>query len=220
MITRDVDGRTALPLRAVPFVSGGELDARLLAERLVAAAGDPKGHPTLEGFVIEKAGTIRKLDPGDFVRMHYELEAARGQPLEQLRQRIPPGVWVWSDMARALHSSIAYDYYDPVAREMSFVFGNWSLDPLLGDADLEFISAGTALVPCAPNAAKAMQGRLLPDGTDPTLKEPATRIAKEIALRLHRTPTRVEVAKQLLAERPELKKKSTAERRIRASWWS
>lgn len=216
MIATEIDGRLAIPLRALPFVTAGAIDGRTLAEVLVADE-DPWLYPQLDAFVLDSIGQVRNLSRASFTRMKNEMLAARTGTLEVLRMRIPPGVWVWADQAQALFSSMAYDFLDSTTGTMDCAFGEWSLEPHMDDKERAYIFAEVQNSQQTTEHAGRPRAKRNANGENPSLMPRVQQVAEELRARLKRRPNRREVAARLAATTSM--RASTAERQIRSAWW-
>jgi hypothetical protein len=215
MLIQTINGKAAIPLRALPFVTSGLIDGLTLAEFVVT---DQKlwPYPVPSLFSIATSGSIRDVPADYLVRMKNEMLQGRTENLELQRRRIPFGVLIWVEEAQALYSAVARDFVDARICEPDVLFGAWSLDPLLSTQEVEFVLEGLSGGSVQSNTLVS-KGKLLPNGVDPSLKTLAIQIAQNLAPKQRHKPTRIQVA-AILACNISMDK-ATVERRIRAKWW-
>ena len=134
-----INGQCAMPLRAVPFVTGGQIDAGSISNFTLLSADDPD-LPELQLFAYDQTGGYRPIPAVLLLRMHMEIAAARklGQSPSDLRSFIPPDVFVLEadvrDASRYLFEDLARSQ-GPEA-----VFGDpYDAQPPVNNQELAFI---------------------------------------------------------------------------------
>lgn len=212
MITITIAGRDAIPLRALPFVSGGFIDGRTLVEVTVDHDRE-RGWPRLETFTLTPSGQVESIPASWFALMKAE---TRTGTREERRAKIPASVLTWVDGAINLFDSMVLDFIGWGPESAPVDIAAWVPNPPLTTAQRDFVFEGIQ-VNSTMSPIKVPRGKLTQDGVDLSLKDEAIRIARSLMSQNGRRPTRRRVAVELAktAGMPA----ATIERRIRASWW-
>lgn len=218
-IARTIDGREAIPLRALPFVTGGLIDGSTIAAILVEQ-GARSLWPKLDTFVADGFGNKSEVPSHYFVRMQAEMALSATGDVLAKRQRIPPGVLIWADEAEQAFSQLARDLVGSRYRDEESwsppAVGAWMISPPLNSTEYDFIMEGMDR-PTSPSV-RHQRGKRLENGARPDWKALAIKHAQDLKdHRRGRTPTREDVAKSMAKELGM--NPSTVERAIRAAWY-
>ncbi len=215
MISTTINDERAVPLRAVPFITGGAFDGRTLVQYIVPEE-DQWPHPAPTLYRRDGAGQWQPMHRGELLRMKREMTAEVDRSIAALRTHVPMDVWVLEDDVRKLYSSVQYDYYDRVKKRVDFEIGHWSTTPVMSAAERDYVAAGSGH---ALSAAKPRKhGMLNADGIDESLKAQYVETARQLARSSGgRKPTKQAVAEEMAKKLNRLK--STLERQVLANWY-
>ncbi len=213
MLTVLIDGRYAIPIRAIPYCSHGFLSASDVAAFLahpnsIGGEFDPQtcdnpDHPLTRydgppyPFRIDAFGRIERLHPGIFHSIPHLVEAATitGQMLDAVAA-LPPGVFVWQKDVKALFDFLDFQLYRQEYNARGDVenFRHWLDDPFLG---IDAVTMSTILdgVDQAANATvKRTVKRSGAGGIDPDTQAAADKEAEIFRKSNGRLPKKKELA--------------------------
>jgi hypothetical protein len=244
MLIFEINGRSAIPVRAIPFVTGGSFDA----QQIIDLFYDPESHDVgpwaaspdatfaaPRAFRVDAQGTITPVAATSWSlpreRSPYRSKAAPDSP-EELAL-LPPAVFVWRDEFKPFYESFAWDAAG-VRTPPAGAFG-WDEEAMLTKSqedlvweafgarrpatisDGQGLTSESAQVALSPNEALLVRKtKLSQKGVDPILNARAAEIANVMRAETGRWPTKGGVAKRLSAENGMDEK--TVSRRIRKTW--
>ena len=194
MFNVNVNGRRAMPLRAVPFITCGLVDGLSLAA--MTTSTEAQSHtPRLAPFCRQASGPPRDLTSGALLRMQREMEDAqkRGGSLQELRECIPPDAMVWEDDVLDAYNSIGIELLNMNDGQGPFL-DSWDPKPQVSAAEAAFVNEHTRTDLWKASTTPFQ----VPSAYSADLQSKAEEIARGIALPGGRRPTKEVVAKTLL----------------------
>jgi hypothetical protein len=135
MLSIEVHGRKAIPLRAISYVTGGLIDGNSIAALTVDHAEHPYWN-RLQPFSLDPTGAPVQHHVGQLRRMKQEMEDARrrGGSIAEVRACVPPGLYVWmSDVELAYHH-----FFCDCLCQGDAPLGSWCLAPSISQAQFDF----------------------------------------------------------------------------------
>jgi hypothetical protein len=155
-----IQGRTAIPVRAIPIATGGCFDAHdiidLFYDPETWACG-PELRPIPEAFRIDAKGSITCV-LATFWSLYRRRAIHQGNAapdsLGQL-SLLPPGVFVWEDQFRTFYSGIAMDA--EAVRDSPAGAYPWNGVALLGEEQVSLIWEGFSSIRERPTAQRREQ---------------------------------------------------------------
>ncbi len=149
----NVGGANALPLRAVPFVTGGLIDGSTICAATVSNA-EYHPMPELTLYTLTAGKGFCSLGSGTLMRMKLEVDEGRklGKSTTELRSHIPPGICVLEDEVKQLYQYLFNDFVNSNDRATAAA-NTWNTSPPMSRAEAAFVNE--TLEPYAVNVANA-----------------------------------------------------------------
>ena len=159
MMQFKIEGRIAIPIRAIPFFSPGFMSPKTVMSMLVDV--ESFGHaPGLRAFQVDNYGATRRLHPLELHYARQEVELADGAgPLVDALRVMPAGLMVWLSEVKAMYEFLSHEYWEQESRRgYKEISRAWIDRPLPTKSQLEVALENTSHVPTA-NAPSAMKNR-------------------------------------------------------------
>ena len=179
----NVQGRPAMALRAIPFVSGGLIDTTSICLYTVDHKLNPYW-PKITPFRLDEHGLAVEIPLALLSRMRPEMDdvVLHGGTIQDLRNCIPPGVYAWESEVFAACSVYSINR------------SRWSTSPIVTKEELAFVLEAGPAVAGPWHAPK----RLGTSEFDPEIQQRADQARIELASKLKRAPTKSEIANELI----------------------
>jgi hypothetical protein len=224
MLTCEIDGRVAIPVRALPFVTEGTFDPAELAYLFY----DPESHADAEfpappsAFQVARNGNTSRVAATRWKRPRDKLHSLAARPTDSSEriEGLLPGVFVWRDefktfydflIRKAAHSDAkgfrpspagewGWDEDAPLtAAEHSLVWEGFDTGRgATADGDGATSPRSQAISP--NEAAALLKTKRTAKGVDPELNAHARKVAEEMRRETGLWPSRNAVAAQLRKE--------------------
>lgn len=223
MLTYNVRGRAAIPIRAIPLFSPGFFGPVAVMNMLVDVESYGEA-PMLRPFTVDTFGGIHGVHP---LELFHDRESVKSVSstgcLSQMLGAMPADVMVWLADAKAMYDFLDHQIYLQEARSARPEgMRIWFPQPAASESLREIVLAGKGHMTRTshPETTSVNKRQRDTQGSDPKVQEIADGLAKEFHTKNQRWPAKkelVEGIKQKLPARAESADK-TIEREFKATW--
>jgi len=221
MLSVDIQGRKATPIRALPFVTNGYWNAGGVSALMI----DPNRPSSFDAYLSPKQilldGSLRDISEADFMPMLAAVRTAeKSGGVFACISALYPGVFIWQDVAEKLFSADAKHLADFTGTIYSSwpdeVSKQWNDAPIMSPEQRELVMEGFELF-MVNSAGKTKAPARDEKGNHIKWKHQAIGVADQL-ISLGIKPSARAVAKELRTRNPNYSQ-GTITREIDRSWW-
>lgn len=223
MLTYNVQGKSALPIRALPFFSPGFFDPVMVMHMLVdvESYGDAPG---LRPFTVDKFGQIHPLHPLELKNARNAVVAAADiANLALMLEAMPADVMVWLSQAKAMYDFLDEQYWLQESRSARpEIMRHWFTQPYCSESVRQIVLADKDHMARTghpkPTGIKKRQRDT--KGSNADVQTVADRMAKDYYTKHKKWPQKKALLSQIRGQLPDRSDASdeTIMREFKATW--
>lgn len=222
MLTYNVHGRSALPIRAIPLFSPGFFGPMEVMNMLVHVEAYGEA-PVLRPFTVDALGKVHGVHPLELIYERDLVKSVSRDTLSKMLAAMPSRVMVWLDEAKARYDFLDHQIFLQEARSARpEVMRIWFDQPAASESVRELVLAdkGHMTRTIRPSTTKVKKRQRDNRGTNSEVQMIADGLAKDFRTKHNRWPTKkvlVEGIKEKLPARAHCEDK-TIEREFQTTW--
>lgn len=205
MLTYNVQGRIAIPIRAIPVISPGFFGPAVVMKMMVDVESYGEA-PALHAFRVDKSGQTHSVHPLD---MTYECDAvvraASTADLKMMLSAMPADVMVWSDDAKAMYDFLDHEVFLQESRSARpETMRHWFSKPSVSDSVRQIILAGKEHMTLTgyPKPASSNKRQRDIKGSNDAVQQAAEELAREYHAKHSRWPKKKGLLSGIAAKLP------------------
>ena len=223
MLTYHVQGKVAIPIRAIPVFSPGFFSPETVMNMLVDVESYGEA-PGLQPFTVDKFGQIRPLHPLELKYGHdMVVGAASTANIDLMLKAMPADVMVWLHEAKAMYDFLDGQFLLQESRSArSELMRNWFANPIVSDSVRQIILADKAHMTHTGNPKPTSVSKRQRDtkGTNDDVQKVADKLAQQYHAKHRKWPTKKVLLSDIKAQLPDRagSEEKTIEREFKVTW--
>ena len=224
MLTYDVKGRTALPIRAIPLFSPGFFGPEEVMDMLVDVESYGEA-PMLKPFTVDAFGEVHGVHPMSLVYDRESVKSAScaGGSLSEMLGAMPANVMVWLDDAKAMYEFLDHqiglqEAWSARPERMRI----WFTQPVASQSVREIVLAdkGHMARTSHPRTTSVVKRQRDTQGSNPKVQEVADELARNFYAEKRKWPTKKQLVSAIKEKLPDRAKSEdkTIEREFKVTW--
>lgn len=161
MLTFAIDSRTAIPIRAIPYITGWRINPCEIASILA----NPESHcdgsiAPIYSYRISDPETIERVQPAAFNAIVMKLGTLAAPDAPPAVEMLPAGIFVFKDEFFPLYQAINRGITRGHSNEIAIIHDIWITAPLITTEEREVIFSGIPLTEQKPSRVNSRKHKI------------------------------------------------------------